>query len=124
MNRGDNLQLQREWYKRNNANPEWKATRNQMRAQQRRDNKRKAVDYFGRQCYDCKGVWQDDCVYDFHHLDISRDNITPSQVLHCGWDTILKELSGCVLLCSNCHRIRHSKDGYTHHSKRNGKAKY
>jgi len=124
MEREAHLKLQREWYQRKNSDTAWKASRNQLRAQQRRDNKTKAVDFFGRKCHDCNGVWQEDCVYDFHHLDIHKDSVTPSHILHCGWETIMKELASCVLLCSNFHRIRHSLDGYSHHSKRAGKAKY
>ena len=124
MDREKHLDLQRKWYKRNNANPEWKEARNKLRAQQRRDMKTRVVDHFGRQCFDCKQQFQDDCVYDFHHVDINKDNTTPSKILHCGWETIMKELSECVMLCANCHRIRHMQDGYTHHAKRENKRKY
>lgn len=124
MDKTKHLQLQRDWYKRKNADTVWKAERNQQRAEQRRQMKHRAVEHFGRKCHDCQQSWGEDCVFDFHHLDINKDNITPSSVLHRSWETALKELQSCVMLCANCHRIRHKKDNYTHHAKRSNKEKY
>ena len=105
----------REWNRK--QSPEWHAQRAQYRAQKRREQKNKAVEYKGHVCYDCKQTFPD-CCFDFHHLDPLKDNTTPSQVLHCAWETVLKMLDECVMLCSNCHRIRHSEDGYIAHTKR------
>lgn len=46
------------------------------------------------------------CCLDFHHL---RDKIGQvSRLLHTSaWETILKEIEKCVLICSNCHRKIH-----------------
>jgi len=124
MDRDKHLALQRDWFLRKNADPVWKEDRNRARADKRRNMKTRVVEYFGRKCHDCGGTWIEDCVYDFHHVDIEADNKVPSNVLHCGWETIMQELAGCVMLCSNCHRIRHFKDKYSHHAKRANKQKY
>jgi 5-methylcytosine-specific restriction endonuclease McrA len=47
---------------------------------------------------------------DFHHLDATQKDFTISQAfLYYGKDKIEKELSKCVVLCSNCHRKIHAK---------------
>ena len=107
-----------DWYQRNNANPEWKEQRNKQRAQKRRDNKRKAVEFMGNCCARC-GESFPDCCYDFHHKDPLDVNEVPSTILHCSWKRIEQELSKCIMVCSNCHRIIHNEDGYIAHEKRN-----
>jgi hypothetical protein len=68
--------------------------------------KSKAVDYKGGQCFDCLGVFSL-CVYDFHHLDPTEKEVSPGNLLGRKWENIVPELDKCVLLCANCHRIRH-----------------
>lgn len=75
-----------------------------------RDNmKARAVAYLGGKCQDCKRV-HPLAVYDFHHLDPSQKEASISRLLYkkVNWDTKKTELDKCVLLCANCHRIRHS----------------
>ena len=101
-----------DWYKRNNANPEWKEQRNKQRAQKRRDNKRKAVEFMGDRCARC-GESFPDCCYDFHHKDRSKKDFSVSEYTERRskggvLDGLLKlELDKCLLLCANCHRIEH-----------------
>lgn len=113
----DMAAYQRAWFLKKNSDPEWKAARNNLRAEQRRSNKTKAVQEKGGVCYDCGGNFPD-CCYDFHHLNPLKDNEVPSNVLHCSWKRIEEMLNECVMLCSNCHRIRHNEDGYVAHNKR------
>lgn len=109
---------QAEWFQRkNNEDPLWKAARNKQRAEKRRENKRKAVIHMGSKCMVCEAVLPD-CCYDFHHKDPTVENDVPSRVLHCSWKRILEELAKCIMVCSNCHRIIHSEDGYVAHNKR------
>lgn len=54
-------------------------------------------------CMDC-GTQYPYYVMDFDHLDDKQYNV--SQMLTLSWDTILKEISKCDLICSNCHRER------------------
>jgi hypothetical protein len=71
-----------------------------------RDKKSYMVNKMGNKCYDCGNSYPD-CVYDFHHLDPSQKDFKLSSVRSMDLELIDKELSKCVMLCSNCHRVRH-----------------
>ena len=66
---------------------------------------------FGGKCQDCSGVFPQ-YVYDFHHVNNDKD-FSPSYALTMKWDKAEQELKKCVLLCANCHRIRHFKEDIT-----------
>lgn len=68
--------------------------------------KKQAISLFGNQCFDCKQSFPD-CVYDFHHLDPLTKDKNIKAIFNLSWNKILIELNKCILLCSNCHRIRH-----------------
>lgn len=72
--------------------------------------KKKMFDFKGGKCEDCGDDSLCVDIYDFHHLDPDEKDFNLSKVLIDGksWDDIEKELKKCALLCSNCHRIRHS----------------
>lgn len=80
----------------------------------KRENKRRAVEYLGGICVDCERRFDVPEVYDFHHVDPKqkRVNVGGSQtkLLTRTWATIRAELDQCVLLCANCHRIRHARE--------------
>jgi hypothetical protein len=64
-----------------------------------------AVASLGGKCADCGGVFHPSA-FDFHHLH--GKDADPSRLLAGGSAAaIAAELSKCVLLCANCHRIRH-----------------
>lgn len=86
------------WYQTNRARRQQVAnTANQLK-------KLQAIDYLGGKCHDCENTFQP-CVYDFHHLDPSKKDVNPSKALtRKNWKS---ELDKCILLCANCHRIRH-----------------
>lgn len=72
--------------------------------------KQAAIDYLGGKC--CK------CDYDlhpsaleFHHLDPNEKDFVISRYINRKWEVIRAELDKCILLCSICHRIEHSKRG-------------
>jgi predicted transcriptional regulator len=70
----------------------------------------KMLEYKGNQCVDC-GLHVKDtypCVFDFHHLDPNEKDKDYYSLRNKKWDEITLELDKCVILCSNCHRIRHS----------------
>lgn len=76
-----------------------------------RQAKRLAVTYKGSCCFDC-GLRTDVLsVYDFHHLDPKKKDFSFRDVrrrCRLELDAELKaELDKCVMLCANCHRIRH-----------------
>jgi len=81
-------------------------TRTYMMERRDRD-KQKLVDHFGDKCDDCGGVFPV-CCYDFHHLDESTKSFEIAPALDRNIDVIREEVQKTVLLCSNCHRIRHS----------------
>lgn len=70
--------------------------------------KLEAVQYKGGRCSDCGLESAFMSVYDFHHLTPSEKSFTLSY--YKSWELLKVELDKCVLLCSNCHRIRHEKE--------------
>lgn len=69
--------------------------------------KLEAIAYLGGCCGDCGGLFHAN-VYDFHHL---RDKDADWNRLRLrSWDKIVQELDKCVLLCANCHRMRHVEE--------------
>lgn len=85
--------------------------RQEMSNARNREKKKKAVLHFGNKCHDCLGVFPL-CVYQFHHLDESIKENNPSQAMSLSESNMWKELNKCVMLCANCHMIRHhGKEG-------------
>ena len=75
-----------------------------------RSRKAEAVSKFGDKCADCGNTYPQ-CVYQFHHLDPSKKDVNPSYALTSP-TRMWEELSKCVMLCANCHMIRHhGKEG-------------
>jgi hypothetical protein len=78
--------------------------------QKRIDNKKKSVEFFNFCCADCgfKSEYYD--VYDFHHIDPSTKEKEISDIMNRTWKIIETEIKKCIMLCANCHRIRHAKE--------------
>jgi len=76
-----------------------------------RKNKLLAIQYFNNQCNDCKLTFHP-VVYDFHHLDPTKKEFTFTQIAGRKWENIIPELSKCIMLCANCHRLRHVSIDY------------
>lgn len=86
------------------ASPEYRDRQKAKQAERRKQRKLEAVSLFGDKCHDCEGTYHPS-VYDFHHLDPSVKEKHPSVALsRLDWK---EELEKCVMLCANCHRIRH-----------------
>lgn len=77
----------------------------------KRKRKEQAIDYLGGCCFKCKQQFHP-AVYEFHHLDPASKDRDPSKMLSLKWATIQAELDKCVLLCANCHRLKHYEDKY------------
>ena len=77
----------------------------------RRRDKRKdlLIEKFGNKCHDCKGIFHK-CAYDFHHLNPLEKKFEIAPSLDRNWNTILEEVEKCIMLCSNCHRVRHYRE--------------
>ncbi len=73
----------------------------------RRINKAQFIEKMGGECQDCHNTFPM-CVYDFHHLDPNEKDNEPGFLFHRRLEVIEQELAKCVLLCANCHRIRHN----------------
>jgi hypothetical protein len=69
-----------------------------------KNRKLKEIAKFGGKCLDCGNEYHYS-VYEFHHLH-SKD-VSWVKLKLKSQKAIDKELSKCVLLCANCHRIRH-----------------
>lgn len=72
----------------------------------RRKKKEKFLLELGKFCRDCNGIFPD-CVYDFHHINPEEKDKSSIRLFHLCDEKIRIEIAKCVLLCSNCHRIRH-----------------
>lgn len=70
--------------------------------------KTKAVNYLGGKCAIC-GLVDLVCVYDFHHIDPSKKEISIGDRGGMSFETLRPELDKCILLCANCHRKQHYK---------------
>jgi len=71
-----------------------------------RQRKNEIVAEFGGKCHDCGNSFPD-FVYDFHHLDMETKEHNPSYFIKMNPKRAKEELKKCIMLCSNCHRIRH-----------------
>jgi len=69
--------------------------------------KQKAIEMFGNKCHDCLKTYPS-CCYDFHHLDPKQKDLNPANAVSYSEETYMNEIKKCIMLCSNCHRIRHS----------------
>lgn len=70
-------------------------------------NKDKAIEQLGGCCADCKQIYHRQ-VYDFHHLDGSEKEGLVSAMLASSYKKAEQEITKCILLCANCHRLRHA----------------
>lgn len=95
----------REHHARRMDNPEYKENRKKAGREVYRKFKNQVVEYFHNKCHDC-GQSFPHCCYDVHHLDPNEKEFNLSGRKHFT-EEVVKELEKCVLLCSNCHRIRH-----------------
>jgi predicted transcriptional regulator len=69
------------------------------------------IEYKGNECVDCGLNIVDShySVFDFHHLNSNEKDVNFKRIKYQSWNKIVAELDKCVLLCANCHRLRHAK---------------
>lgn len=89
------------------------ATNKAAQKQKQLDRARKNRDVFlefkrSLSCVRC-GESSTACL-DFHHIDPARKEFSINAIRFTGWDTVKKELSKCVCVCSNCHRKIHAEE--------------
>ena len=75
--------------------------------------------YKGGCCTECgfKATEKTIPAFDFHHVNPSEKEYTPSDLLMSEKSKVLKELDKCILLCSNCHRILHFNENRQYRAK-------
>ena len=97
----------RKWFDDDTATG-WRARKHRERQRNKR-NERKAyfVEMKGNKCHDC-GQTFPICCYDFHHLDESTKSFEIAPGLDREINILTEEVNKTIMLCSNCHRIRHS----------------
>lgn len=72
----------------------------------RHRTKQAAVKLLGGKCSEC-GWTGNIAAFDFHHPEKNKEfNI--GSCANKSWEVIVKEVMKCILLCSNCHAIKHS----------------
>ena len=100
-----------DFYKKGNRNTSYcKICFNIYCMQRWKQTKKKAVVYKGSKCNDCPITYPEYSfhIFDFHHLDPNTKDMDWKKLRQCAWDKITNELDKCILLCANCHRLRHS----------------
>jgi 5-methylcytosine-specific restriction endonuclease McrA len=65
------------------------------------------VESKGGSCADCGGVFHPD-VFDFHHTNPAEKEYQWAKLRLFSAKRRRVELAKCVLLCANCHRLRHT----------------
>jgi hypothetical protein len=72
----------------------------------------KALKYLGGRCNDCPLNINtiSPVVFDFHHLNPSTKSFVWTKTRLHSWKRITHELDKCIILCANCHRIRHNNE--------------
>lgn len=89
----------------NEKHPDRQAARVARTKNNARAIKSNLVEYKGRKCADCNGVFHP-CVYHFDHRDPRNKNKGVAQIMHRPLEEIKKEVDKCDLVCANCHAIR------------------
>ena len=84
----------------------------QTGAEMRRILKQWSVEYKGNKCEEC-GYNKCIAALEFHHKNPAEKDFSISDKnVQTSWLLFKKELDKCSLLCSNCHREKHEKEGY------------
>lgn len=70
-----------------------------------------ALQILGGRCVECKYKVRKDfsnmAAFEFHHANGTKD-FDIGNIANRRWSLILMELKKCVLVCSRCHRLKHS----------------
>ena len=91
-----------------------KKQQNITKNNQRKRLKQKIIDYLGGKCQRCGLISPYSEIYDCHHKNPKEKDINIGhigrQIASKSFELLKPELDKCILLCSNCHRIIHSKE--------------
>jgi hypothetical protein len=85
----------------------WNRCANHYKMARQKAIKKALVGALGGECSSCGGEFPLE-VYDFHH--VGEKDLNPSYMIaNRSLEAVVEEISKCVLLCANCHRIEHAK---------------
>jgi 5-methylcytosine-specific restriction endonuclease McrA len=76
----------------------------------RASNRDRHKELKNKPCSCCGGVYPH-YVMDFDHVDPATKKMCVSKMMGHSWAQIEAEIAKCVLLCSNCHRIKTYETG-------------
>lgn len=87
------------------------AKKRQMKAKWDRRRALLAAYKADKGCADCGE--HDPVVLDLHHVDRTlKTGVISQRYMKWGVKRLNKELENCEVVCSNCHRRRHAREGY------------
>lgn len=91
-----------------NSKESCRTCHNKNVAKRANENKKWATQLLGGECQFC-GYKKSSWALQFHHLDPSKKDRNFTSMRGWGRDRLEKELSGCILLCANCHLEEHER---------------
>ena len=80
---------------------------NEYTRQVGQQNRDRAIRLLGGQCEDC-GYSNHPSALDIHHTDPTMKDPSFRSMRYWAWERIENELKTCILLCKNCHAMRHN----------------
>jgi hypothetical protein len=95
------------WQNKEEMHEVWNRRKLELVTEYRKQWREIVKDRFGLRCPDY-GIEGPYCIFDFHHLDPEEKEFQLSyMVSYRPTEKRIKELDKGILVCSNCHRIRH-----------------
>ena len=90
--------------RRAHASPKGRASRKKDYAARLARNRAIVIETKNRPCVDCGGSFDSICM-DFHHIGPKKFDI--GRYKHYTTRAFKAEIAKCIVICSNCHRLRH-----------------
>jgi len=66
-----------------------------------------AIKLMGEKCCKC-GYDKNISALEFHHLEAKDKELQWNKLRQVGWESVIKELQKCIMVCANCHRETHN----------------
>lgn len=94
----------------------YKRTRERDLARKKRVREERLADLYeanDSKCADCGKYSTKLGFFDFHHTDpLAKEGSISAMLSSASMERVLKEVEKCVMLCPNCHRLRHIESGH------------
>jgi len=86
----------------------------QGRLRRRREKQQALFSMFDYTCQNCGIIEETLGFFEFHHKDPhNKDKEVGSMLNSASFETVLKEVEKCIMLCPNCHKREHLKENMT-----------